>query len=648
MCGLAGFWDFKQTHSKAELLSIAQSMAEAIRERGPDASGEWVEENSGVALSHRRLSIVDLSDAGAQPMSSQSGRYIIAYNGEVYNAAELRKELVSAGCKFRGHSDTEVIIEACEQWGIQEACCRFLGMFAFALWDREERRLYLVRDRLGIKPLYFGLNGHILFFGSQIKSFKKHPRFKAKLDQQALSEYFRFNYIPAPLSIFEGIKKIIPGVIVSINQAGTIEENPYWDFEKIVEQKIATRKKTSDNELIEELDCLLRDSVKKRMISDVPLGAFLSGGIDSSTVVALMQAQSEKPVKTFSIGFFEKGFDEAKHAALVAAHLGTDHHELYLKDKDAQTFIPDIPKFFDEPFADVSQIPTYLVSKMAREKVTVSLSGDGGDELFGGYNRYLTGYNIWRWIQWMPESVKKMGALGIQAVPAKFWDALEATIPSRWSPPLLGDKANKFANVMQMKSAKHFYRTLVSSWQQPEKLVLGAQEASLYPWSGCRSVSFENFIEQMQFLDTLTYLPNDILTKVDRASMAVSLEARVPLLDHRVVEFAWGLPLNLKVRQGKGKWILRQVLDRYVPRELIERPKMGFGVPIGQWLQGELKEWASDLLSPELLKNQGLFNHEWVGKHWQEHLTSQRNWQYQLWSMLMFQSWYLEQGEMSG
>lgn len=640
MCGLTGFWNFQERQSADELTHQARSMAMAIQERGPDSFGVWVDQGAGIALGHRRLSIVDLSEAGAQPMVSHSDRLVIAYNGEVYNADQIRRELSAKGCQFRGHSDTEVIIEACEHWGVETAVQKLIGMFAFVIWDKQSNILTLVRDRLGIKPLYYGFQEGVFYFGSQLKSFHAHSSFRPQIDKEALTSYFRFNYVPAPLSIYKGIEKCMPGTIVTINADRVVRKKAFW---QLTMESLSQGQ--SDEKYIEELEVLLKDAVKKRMIADVPLGAFLSGGIDSSLVVALMQAQNEQPVKTFSIGFHEEGYNEATHAAEVAKHLGTDHHELYLTDQQAQQFIPQIPQFYDEPFADVSQIPTYLVSKMAREKVTVALSGDGGDESFAGYNRYLSGYSIWRWIQWMPQGLREIMSQVIQGVRPGLWDGFAKLLPSSVCPAHLSDKAYKFADVMKMKDGKEFYRSLVSSWQNPEQVVLGGMEAKTYPWTEEKRPALRHFIEQMQFWDTLTYLPDDILTKVDRASMAVSLEARVPLLDHRVVEYAARLPLSMKIREGKSKWLLRQVLYRYVPSKLVDRPKMGFGVPIGQWMRGALKEWTEDLLSESYLTQQGLLDPKIISTYWQEHLSGERNWQSQLWGVLMFQAWYQQYGK---
>ncbi len=642
MCGLAGFWDFKANTSKTELLAIGQKMGKAISHRGPDSEGGWCDESLGLSFSHLRLAIVDLSEAGHQPMVSRSGRSVIVYNGEIYNASELRELLSAEGCHFRGHSDTEVILEACERWGVETTCQKLIGMFAFVFWDQKTQQLFLARDRLGIKPLYWGFNQGILFFGSQLKSFKAHPKFKPEIDKEALTSYFRFGYVPTPLSIFKNIQKLSPGSILSVDRTQKTHEFRFWDLQNVIIRGKEKQSKTvgNDETLIEELDLLLRDAVKRRMITDVPFGAFLSGGVDSSTVVALMQAQSDRPIKTFTIGFHEADYDEAKHAARVAKHLGTEHHELYLALNEAQTIIPDIPNWCDEPFADASQIPTYLISKLARQHVTVSLSGDGGDELFAGYNRYFVGQTFWQRIKKLPYWLRYLSACSIRQFSPNRWDSIAKIVPNRFRPRLMGDKAHKLADILAVPNGAVFYKNLVSFWEEPAKLVLGGNEPMLYPWNLDAVFKHSSeFVESMQMMDTLTYLPDDILTKVDRASMAVGLEARVPLLDHRVVEFAYSLPMNVKIRNGQGKWLLRQVLNKYVPHHLIDRPKMGFGVPIDHWLRGSLREWAEHLLSLHRLESEGILNSKPIRQRWSEHLSGRKNWQHSLWSVLMFQAW---------
>lgn len=641
MCGFVGFWDSKNNITRNACLNIAKSMADEIKERGPDSEGYWSHETNGLTFGFRRLAIVDLSPTGDQPMKTPSSRFTIVYNGEVYNAQELKTELVKLGSTFVGTSDTEVILAACEQWGVLEACQKLIGMFAFALWDETQQKLFLVRDRLGIKPLYWGFDQNVLLFGSQIKSFLKHPKFLGDLDRNALTSYFRFNYIPAPLSIYKGIQKSKPGTILVFDSQGFNQEIKFWDFEKVALQKQNQHQtqniRKNELEIKSEFENLLKDAVKRRMIADVPLGAFLSGGIDSSTVVALMQAQSLQPIKTFSIGFSEEGYNEAHYALKVAKHLRTDHHELYVDSKTAQDVIPEIPNWCDEPFADVSQIPTFLVSKLARQHVTVSLSGDGGDELFAGYNRYLLGKRLWQCLEILPFWMRQMSARGLRFLPPNRWDKLSRCLPNRVRPKNMGDKLHKLAHILTILSPEILYKGLMSHWENPENLVLGGEEPVLFPWQTSSS-HLPNFVENMQFMDTLTYLPDDILFKVDRASMAVSLEARVPLLDHRIVEYAWSLPFDMKIRDGQTKWLLRQVLDQYVPKDLIERPKMGFGVPIDHWLRGSLRDWAETLLSSEQLIKSGL-NPAPIRARWLAHLSCQRNWQYSLWGVLMYQAW---------
>lgn len=639
MCGFTGFWDFK---GKTENPSrIAEAMVDKIKHRGPDSQAVWRDPKEPLFLAHARLSIRDLSAEGAQPMVSASGRWVIVYNGEIYNADELKQSLQTSGKSFKGHSDTEVLLEACDTWGPENAIRQIIGMFAFALWDREEYCLYLCRDRLGIKPLYWGMqNGH-LFFGSQLKSFFAHPHFEKKLNCAVLPTYFYLNYVPRDTCIFESVHKLEPGVLLKIKGAEQEQSTfiRYWDFKDIFFQDRMALSSKADQEWLNDLEFLLKDAVKRRMVADVPLGAFLSGGIDSSLVVALMQSQSNRSVKSFSIGFTEPGYNEADHAKAVAQHLGTDHQEWYVASSEALKVIPQIPEWFDEPFADVSQIPTYLVSKLARQEVIVSLSGDGGDELFAGYNRYHLGHQIWASISRLPLSVRKGFAFLLETLSASSLNRF-----SHWSrgylPPMLGDKVHKLASVLKLPNKTAFYETLISFWDDPVALGAGFKTAGLVAWrEKCQILTkHPDFVEVMQGLDTITYLPDDILTKVDRASMAVGLEARVPLLDHRVVSLAWQMPSHLKIRQGQNKWALRQILARYVPRKLIDRPKMGFGVPIDHWLRGVLREWAETLLCETALKDAGL-NPIPIRQRWSEHLSGKRAWQYSLWGILMYQQW---------
>ena len=490
MCGLTGFWDPNLTLgcSQENMNVLVQAMADQIDHRGPDSSGVWCDEKSGIALGHRRLSIVDLSPAGHQPMISPSSRMMLAYNGEIYNTAELREALCQTGEQFRGYSDTEVILRACEIWGVENTCKKLIGMFAFALWDAKENCLYLVRDVSGIKPLYWGFLNRVLFFGSQIKSFIPNSAWKPELDTNALASYFRFNYVPAPISIFKNIHKLSPGTILKIDAKGQIQENRFWDFQQVAQSGIANRRSAqNDTEAIEELETLLKDAVKRRMVADVPLGAFLSGGIDSSTVVALMQAQSSRPIKTFSIGFHEPDYNEAQHAKQVAKHLGTEHYERYLKPQEVFDIIPKIPSWFDEPFADVSQIPTYLVSKMARDHVIVSLSGDGGDELFAGYTRYFQGARAWALMGILPIWLKSMFASSIRRVKPSTWDKISKTIPNTVRPAQFSEKLYKLSEILSIKQPADFYKRLVSQWQNPEALVSGRKEQMLFPWQGLKN-----------------------------------------------------------------------------------------------------------------------------------------------------------------
>nr|MBV6629018.1 asparagine synthase (glutamine-hydrolyzing) [Oceanococcus sp. HetDA_MAG_MS8] len=636
MCGIAGYW------GGAFDAVIAEQMASRIEARGPDDGGVWLDERVGLALAHRRLSILDLSPSGHQPMVSPCDRYTLVYNGEIYNHLDLRAELEAAGGGFfwRGHSDTETLLAALRHWGVQGALERINGMFAFALWDATERRLFLARDRMGEKPLYYGRIQNAFLFGSELKALKAHPAWVGDINRDALALYMRHNYIPAPHSIYKGIAKLPPAHYVVIDDGGRAVSDPqcYWDLSSIAFEGAHSRS-VSPDVLMDDLDALLKDSIGRRMAADVPLGAFLSGGYDSTIVAALMQAQSDRPVKTFSIGFHEADYNEAQHAKAVAEHLGTDHTEFYVTPQEAMAVIPQLPTIYDEPFADSSQIPTFLVSQLARQQVAVSLSGDGGDELFCGYGRYELGHRVWSKLELLPQPVRMVLAGLLRHMPGQLIGSIQSLFPQAWRVPNLADRLPKLADVLAHESGLQFYQGLVSHFKQPDALVLGANEPETVLDRPEQVHAELSFRESMMFLDMLTYLPDDILTKVDRASMAVSLEARVPLLDHRLVEFAWRVPMEYKYRDGQGKWLLRQVLYRYVPQALMDRPKMGFGVPIDDWLRGPLREWAEELLVPQRLREDGFLNSEIVSNLWQEHRSGTRRWHYYLWDVLMFQAW---------
>ncbi len=633
MCGITGFVDLSARRlSNTELVPTVTRMAEAISHRGPDDQGVWVEAETCVALGFRRLAILDLSPTGHQPMLSADERYVIVYNGEVYNFEELREKLDPLGHPFRGTSDTEVMLAAIVQWGLKEAVRRFNGMFAIALWDRQQKVLHLIRDRLGVKPLYYGWSNGVFLFGSELKALRAHPAFEAEIDRNSLSLFLRHSYIPVPHSIFKNINKLPPGTILSLpihggKQDGTL--TTYWSAEEVVEQGMRDPFRGTAEQAVDELDGLLRESVRLRMIADVPLGAFLSGGIDSSCIVALMQAQSRLPVKTYTIGFHEGSYNEAEYAKAIAAHLGTDHTELYITPETAMAVIPRLPAMYNEPFSDPSQIPTFLVSQLARQHVTVSLSGDGGDELFGGYTRYSRANLVRNLICGIPSPVRDAAGEFISRVSFGQNQPFE-----------INNKFYFLAEMLKSGQADGIYLRAMSHWAQPDAVVINGYEPLTLLRSPTSWPLIPDFVQRMMYLDLMTYLPDDVLVKLDRASMHVSLESRVPYLDdHRVVEFAWRLPLDFKVRDRKRKWILRQVLYRYIPKEMVERPKMGFGIPVAAWLRGELREWAESLLDENRLNQEGYFNPAPIRKKWSEHISGKYNWQYYLWDVLMFQAW---------
>ena len=642
MCGIAGCWTPEGTDSAAAS-AAALAMASAVRHRGPDDAGTWCDGTAGLALGHRRLSILDPSAEGHQPMVSRDGRWVLNYNGEIYNFPELRAPLEAAGVRFRGHSDTEILVEGIAHWGLVRTLQRAAGMFALAVWDRESRTLHLARDRFGEKPLYYGWTGRTFLFASELKSMRAHPAWRGEVDRDALALYLRYNCVPAPYSIYAGIRKLLPAHVAEVRASGEPTIAPYWSLEDAVAAGARDPLQGSDDELVTLTEDRLRRTIGEQMVADVPLGALLSGGIDSSTVVALMQAQSARPVRTFTIGFHEAGYNEAEQAKAVARHLGTDHTELYVTPQQTLDVIPRIPDVYDEPFGDSSQVPTFLVAQLARQQVTVALSGDGGDEMFGGYNRYFQGDRIWRRLSGVPRGVRHASAAAIRALPPSAWqrvfDVVQAALPRRHRIAHAGDRVHKLADVFGAESALGLYRLLISHWNEPDRLVVDGREPESRHMAVAGQLGGASFIERMMFTDAQTYLPDDIMVKVDRATMAVSLEARAPFLDHRVAELAWRLPLRAKVRGGMGKRVLRQVLFRHVPPALVERPKMGFGVPIDQWLRGPLREWADDLLAPERLRREGFLQPEPIAQAWADHRSGRRNRQYQLWDVLMFQAW---------
>lgn len=634
MCGLTGFWQPNATADR--LAPCAQVMADRILHRGPDDHGVWTDAEAGVALAHRRLSIVDLSAAGHQPMLSASGRFVLAYNGEVYNHLDLRRQLEasSAAPPWRGHSDTETLLACIEAWGVEETLKRSVGMFAIALWDRKGRELWVARDRLGEKPLYYGWQGDTFLFGSELKALRAHPAFNAAVDRGALALLLRHNYIPVPHSIWQGIHKLLPGTWLRLRQ-GERDAQPvaYWSLADVAEHGTAHPFQGSDAEALDALEQVLGDAVQGQMVADVPLGALLSGGIDSTLITALMQVRSRRPVRTFTIGFDEAAYDEATHARAVAAHLGTHHTEMRLSAQEALKFIPHLPQIYDEPFADSSQLPMHLVMKLARQHVAVALSGDAGDELFGGYNRYRFLPKVWSRLGRLPSMVRSPALAVAGLAPGLLGRAFGAT--------QVEDKLRKVQRLFdgQPQCLDDLYRATVTEWPDAASIVVhGAIPPDLLDQRD-RWPKLDHPVARMMALDALTYLPGDILTKVDRASMAVSLETRAPFLDRDVVELAWSLPMHMKLREGKGKWILRQMLDRHVPRALIERPKQGFSIPLDEWLRGPLREWAEALLSEDRLRREGYLDPAPIRGTWQRHVRGEGSYGNRLWSVLMFQAW---------
>lgn len=635
MCGLTGFLS-KKSSTDVSLQSQAARMNDAIAHRGPDGDGFWIDASAGVALAHRRLAIVDLSANGDQPMVSSCGNLVMVYNGEVYNRKELSFELKDI--KLKGTSDSEVILESFSQHGIKKTVEKLIGMFAIVVWNRQERSLTLIRDRLGIKPLYWAKTERSFLFGSELKALKQHPDFPDCISNSALTSYMRTGHMSAPNTIYRDVYQLKPGHILTTYLGSDPKQEQFWSLDKVVEQTAQNPFDGTEQEAAKELETLLTDAVSRRMVSDVPLGAFLSGGIDSSCVAALMQRSSSTPIKTFTIGFEVKNYNEAEHAAAVAKHIGTDHTELYLSAQETMDIIPLLTSMYDEPFADASQIPTFLLSRLTREHVTVALSGDGGDELFTGYSRYFDTYK-YRHLTNQPHALGKLEANILESLSEERLKKVNGLLPTALQQKFVGDKLNILKSALRDGNFTSLYRSALSLNKNPCELLINGTDKDKKPWTTARDTKFRNEYEVMQYIDTLDYLPNDILTKVDRASMAASLEARVPLLDHRVVEFAWSLPQHFKVQKNQGKQILRNVLYKHVPSELIDRPKMGFGVPIGDWLRGPLNDWAEDLLSVNSLAQTEILNPEPVRKMWTEHVQGKRDWQYGLWTVLSLQAW---------
>jgi asparagine synthase (glutamine-hydrolysing) len=644
VCGFAGIFEGVSSDA-SQLRMMIQACRDRLAHRGPDDADSWIDAEAGIALGHRRLSIIDLSAAGRQPMISACRRFVLVYNGEIYNHLELRHNLEAKGEEFRGRSDTEVMLVGVARWGLAETLRRANGMFAGALWDSRLRALCLFRDRFGQKPLYYGWAGRALVFGSELSALMACPDLDRTLDRTSLGLFLRHGYVPAPGTIYRRVRKLPQGTWMTVTAndvAKTVEPMPvtYWSAVDAASSALTDPVDGDEERAADTLEALLRDAVRLCMVADVPLGAFLSGGVDSSTVVALMQAQSDRPVRTFSIGFREEQYDEARYAAAVARHLGTEHTELYITQADAQAVIPRLPDLYSEPFADASQIPTYLVSKLARHQVTVALSGDGGDELFGGYNRYLFGGRLMPILARVPRGLRREAAKAVLAVPVAAWDTaakvVRRCLPAQFHVAQAGERGHKLATIIHAADDAEIYLRLTSIWQEPRLLMNGTPVESPAVIA-LRSAPNADFVLRMMCADSITYLPDDILAKVDRASMAVGLEARIPLLDHRVYEFAWRLPLPWKLQNGQGKRLLRRVLYRYVPKALIERPKMGFSVPVGDWLRGDLRDWAEALLAEDRLHDD--FDPAPIRRCWAEHLSGQRNWQYQLWAVLMFQAW---------
>jgi asparagine synthase (glutamine-hydrolysing) len=644
VCGFAGILAEQQT--LAVRPDLLHAMGDSIVHRGPDDQGIYTSADNQLGFVHRRLAILDLSAAGHQPMASVDERYVIAFNGEIYNHLILRRELEQqVGCQWRGHSDTETLLEGIRVWGLEHTIKRCVGMFAFALWDSTERELTLVRDRAGEKPLYYGFCNGVFLFGSELKALKAHPAFDARINVAALALMLRHKYVPAPHTIYQQLFKLAPGAMLSIS-ANALHEGAksrqYWSFASAAKSAQTDKFSGSEQDGLTAIERQLKLAVSEQMLADVPLGAFLSGGTDSSLIAALMQAQSAQPVRTFTVGFNQAEYNEAEHAKAVAAHLGTDHTEIYVGEQDALNIVPKLATMYDEPFGDSSQIPTHLIAREARKHVTVALSGDAGDELFAGYTRYFRAQSFAQRLAPMPMALFRALQLCQPLFHADIWQQLDKLFGQQHS-GLVSNGVARMAELSQLRNFSGIYRHMVSDWKAPTQLLNGINEPDTLLSTADTVDGVTAQFDWMMLADCQTYLPDDVLVKVDRAAMAASLETRVPMLDHRVIELALRMPLEYKVRDGSGKWALKQILYKYVPRQLLDRPKTGFGVPTDHWLRGPLKDWAEALLDEHKLTQQGLFNVKQVRKYWREHQSGARNWQYPLWNLLMFQSWLEQQ-----
>jgi asparagine synthase (glutamine-hydrolysing) len=648
MCGIAGLLD--PSRGFEELGSLVREMGDTLIHRGPDSSGTWAD--AGIGLVHRRLAIIDLTPSGHQPMISSSGRYVLAFNGEIYNFRDLRQRLEKEGAGFRGQSDTEVLLAAIESWGVHQALEATVGMFAFGLWDREARTLTLARDRLGEKPLYWATDGRRFAFASELRALRRVEGLCGSVCPDSILLFLRYNYIPSPHSVFSRVRKLTPGSLLTVRLTDRclIEESEYWSVSGAYEK--ASRKPfTGDfQEAVNTLEDLLRRAIRGQMVSDVPVGAFLSGGIDSSAVASLMQAESASPIRTFTIGFREDGFNESDVAEEVAKQIGTDHLTMYVTAQDALKVVSKLPRIYDEPFADSSQIPTYLLSALTRQHVTVALSGDGGDELFGGYNRYLWAQPLWRGLALIPRPLRRLVASlsrGVSPMQVdRFLMPAMRFLPRKLQMPHVGERFIKLASALDVREASEAYRRFLSHWDDPAVVALHGSEPSTAASNPVAVSTVDEFVRYMMMMDSRYYLPDDIMVKVDRASMAVSLEGRIPFLDHRVFEFAASLPVEFLIEGRRGKRVLREILYRHVPGSIVDRPKKGFAVPLEDWLRGPLREWASDLLSPATLRKHGVFRPEVVGMYWRDHLSGRRAWHYRLWDVLMLTAW-LDDNELS-